>query len=138
MSEYHEVIEEDKAYLEEVGMRSLLQQFVADAMEDHPENVYEYMASWAAKKGAEQAVQSGDGAQQPVDAYPTEGSPKGAAHSADEASQPDAALRRHEDSFNVGHPSKEAPASTSHVSDPHASQKIINEVAHAIENDEEL
>ncbi|KAK7194370.1 hypothetical protein NESM_000352900 [Novymonas esmeraldas] len=50
MSQHHEIIEADKVYLEEVGMRGILQQFVADAMESHPINVYEYMMTWAAAR----------------------------------------------------------------------------------------
>ncbi|GET89539.1 hypothetical protein, conserved [Leishmania tarentolae] len=49
MNQYNEIIEADKAYLEEVGMRTILQQFVADAMESRPGNVYEYMMMWAKK-----------------------------------------------------------------------------------------
>ncbi|CAC9497135.1 conserved hypothetical protein [Leishmania infantum JPCM5] len=49
MNQYHEIIEADKAYLEEVGMRNILQQFVADAMESRPGNVYVYMITWATK-----------------------------------------------------------------------------------------
>ncbi|CAG9576500.1 conserved hypothetical protein [Leishmania major strain Friedlin] len=49
MNQCHEIIEADKAYLEEVGMRNILQQFVADAMESRPGNVYEYMMTWATK-----------------------------------------------------------------------------------------
>ncbi|CBZ27997.1 conserved hypothetical protein [Leishmania mexicana MHOM/GT/2001/U1103] len=49
MNQYQEIIEADKAYLEEVGMRDILQQLVADVMESRPSNVYEYMITWATK-----------------------------------------------------------------------------------------
>ncbi|AIN99284.1 hypothetical protein LPMP_261720 [Leishmania panamensis] len=71
MSAYHEIIEADKVYLEEVGMRDILQQFVADAMESHPVNVYEYMITWATKRQASSIP-----------------SPKGVAHRGDEEKCP--------------------------------------------------
>ncbi|KAG5499623.1 hypothetical protein JIQ42_05098 [Leishmania sp. Namibia] len=47
MNQYDEIMEADKIYLEKVGMQEVLQQFVADTMETHPDNIYEYMMTWA-------------------------------------------------------------------------------------------
>lgn len=131
MSEYHEVLEEDKAYLEEVGMRTLLQQFVADAMEDHPANVYEYMALWAAKKAASESAADEGAADNAAEAYPVEGSPEGAAHSADAVSGPDSSLHPHRNSFGAAHPASDVP-------DAETSTKGIEQIAHGGEDTEEL
>lgn len=138
MSEYHEIIEEDKAYLQEVGMRSILQEFVADSMEDHPENVYEYMAAWATKKTASHHAAAEKAEDDAGDEYPVEESLKGAAHSNDEVSRPDPSLRRHENEFDIGHPSKEVSGAANHAPDPEVSSKRIEEVANAINDAEEL
>ncbi|KAG5501938.1 hypothetical protein JKF63_04208 [Porcisia hertigi] len=52
MSEYLEIIEADKAYLEKVGMRDVLEEFLADALKSNPANIYEYMMTWATKRQA--------------------------------------------------------------------------------------
>lgn len=38
---------EDAAYLEEVDMRGLLKEFVADALIEEPQDVYAYLGYWA-------------------------------------------------------------------------------------------
>ncbi|KAG5476477.1 hypothetical protein LSCM1_04184 [Leishmania martiniquensis] len=50
MSHYDKIIEEDKLYLEKVGMHSILRQFAIDAMESRPANIYEYMMTWATRR----------------------------------------------------------------------------------------
>ncbi|KAG5476203.1 hypothetical protein LSCM4_05163 [Leishmania orientalis] len=50
MNQYDEIMEADKVYLEKVGMQDVLQQFVADTMETHPDNIYEYMMTWATRR----------------------------------------------------------------------------------------
>ncbi|KAG5476759.1 hypothetical protein CUR178_03933 [Leishmania enriettii] len=56
MSQYDEIMEADKIYLEKVGMQDVLQQFVADTMETRPDNIYEYMMTWATRRRAPSAA----------------------------------------------------------------------------------
>jgi hypothetical protein len=137
MSEYHEILEADRAYLHEVEMRTILQEFVADAMEDRPANVYEYMASWARKKQAHYHTANEEAVEDAGNTYPTEASPQGAAHSTDQASHPDPSIRRH-NSFDIGHPAKEVTARVHDVPEPEVSSKTIGKIAHAIEYNNEL
>ncbi|KPA81951.1 hypothetical protein ABB37_03141 [Leptomonas pyrrhocoris] len=138
MNDFHKILEEDKAYLEKVGMRSILQEFVTDTMEDHPANVYEYMAAWATKKAVHRHATKEETVGEAGGMYPTNESPNGVAHSNFSESRPDPHLRRHEGAFDIGHPVKEVPAGADSTPEPKVSSKVIDEVSSAIEDAREL
>lgn len=43
---------EDMAYLDNVNMRGLLKEFLTDAMNNQPKNVYAYLEEWALQRKA--------------------------------------------------------------------------------------
>ncbi|KPI88623.1 hypothetical protein ABL78_2291 [Leptomonas seymouri] len=137
MSEFQEILEEDKAYLERIDMRSILQGLVADAMTDRPIDVFEYMGSWAAGKMASRLAANGEVAEKAAKSYPTEESANGAGHSIGDASHPHSSLPGHEGAASVGH-SKEVTAAANSVSDPKVSPKANEGVANAADAFQEL
>lgn len=137
MSDYHQILEEDKVYLNEVGMRSILQEFVADAMGERPADVYEYMAAWAEKKEANRHNAKEEVAEEAGE-YPVEESPRDAAHSNAEPSAPDPSLGRHEGSIDIGRPAKEVSGAANNAPEPKLPPKVIEEVANAVEDEGEL
>ncbi|CAJ1027237.1 hypothetical protein, conserved [Leishmania lindenbergi] len=112
MSAYNKIIEADKVYLEEVGMRDILQQFVADAMESHPINVYEYMITWATKRQASSIP-----------------SPKGVAHSDDEEKCP---IGEEEEGAAAKTQAEEEPGASDHEQHHFSSNKSSPSGAHSL------